>query len=116
MWYGYSGAGAQVDQIWVDKATGLVLREGGFRDGVCVFTVDYSDFMALSTGQQAPGRVVITLLYQWDHYPWVFDMRFTTVGGKTWLLERLTQSSRKEGAEVTAEAFHVKVESSGNRS
>ena len=31
--------------------------------------------------------------------------------GKPWLLERLTQTSRKEGAEVTAEVFHVKVES-----
>jgi len=116
LWYGYSGGNALVDQIWVDKATGLVLREEGFYDGVCRFTVDYSDFMALSTGQQAPGRVVIALLGHWHRDPWVFDMRFTTAGGKTWLLERLTQPSREEEAEVTAEVFHVTVESFGNRS
>ena len=32
-WYGYSGGGAEVDQIWVEKASGRVLTRGRILPG-----------------------------------------------------------------------------------
>ena len=57
-WYGYSGGWADVDQIWVQKATGRVMREEGFWQGKCRFAVHYGDFESLAGGQEVPRRVI----------------------------------------------------------
>ena len=58
-WYGYSGGGADVDQIWVQKATGRVMCEEGFWQGKCRFAVHYSNFESLAGGQEVPRRVIV---------------------------------------------------------
>jgi hypothetical protein len=100
-WYGYSGGGAEADQLWVDKATGMVLREEGFAKGKCRFTVEYGDFQPVPAGGSAPGRVLVTLLGSGE--PWIFDMRFAVVNNAAWLLSSLTESSGGRERVVVAE-------------
>ena len=39
-----NGRDADVDQLWVDKATGQILREEGFCGGESLFTITYSRY------------------------------------------------------------------------
>jgi hypothetical protein len=93
-WYGYSGGGATEDKMWVDRSTGIVLREEGYHDGDLRFTVEYGDFEQLPDGKNAPLHVIIQLLG--GKKPWSFDMRFSTHGGKIWLLRELTEYQGKK--------------------
>ena len=111
MWYGYSSGGAQVDQVWVDKATGMVLREEGYRQGACSFTVEYGDLEQAGEGALAPAHVVVTLLGDdAELYPWVFDMRFTVVDGAAWLLQSLEEFQGGQKLAATAEVFDAAAE------
>ncbi len=109
-WYGYVGGGVDVDQIWADKATGLVLREEGFDrepgkpGGRCSFTIEYGDFEDVGPNWfQAPRHVVITFLGERESPPpLVFDLHFTTVGGKVWLMDALEET--QEG-KLTTKAY-----------
>ena len=102
-WYGYSGGGVDVDQVWVEKRTGVVLREEGFARGKSRFSVAYDNFERLSDGEQVPSHVVVTLFGDDSVYPWVFDMQFSVLAGKGWLLKELKES---QGAQETV-AAHV---------
>ena len=104
-WYGYSGGGARVDQIWVDKATGMILREEGFTEGKARFTVEYSDFEQLADGPQVPHHVVISLTGTKDYHPWVFDARFAVIDDAAWVLESLEEFQRGDELTVTAEVY-----------
>ena len=101
-WYGYWGRGADVDQVWIEQANGLVRREQGYLSGVCQFTADYGDFEEISGGKQVPRRVVVRLPGEEGHDPRVFDMRFQTLNGRVWLLEHLSEFS--DGNKVIAAA------------
>jgi len=90
-WYGYSGGGAEVEEVWIDKTAGLVLREEGFWDGNCRFTIEYGDFGELAGGKLAPRHVAISLFSEERSHPWVFDMTFAIHDGTAWLLQRLTE-------------------------
>jgi len=106
MWYGYSGGGAQVDQVWVDKATGMVLREEGYRRDACEFTVEYGDFEAAGEGALAPAHVMVTLLGDDDDlYPWMFDLRLAVVDEAAWLLQSLEEFQGGNKLAATAEVF-----------
>jgi len=93
-WYGYSGGGATEDRIWVDRSAGTVLREEGYHDGNLRFTIEYGDFEQLPDGKSAPQHVIVRLLD--GKKPWSFDMRFSTHGGKIWLLRELTEYQGKK--------------------
>jgi hypothetical protein len=97
-WYGYSGGGVDVDQFWVDKATGRILREEGFRQGEPQFVVAYGDFEKTSDNGQVPRRIVVRLLSNPsdDTYPWVFQMDFQLLDGKAWLLKELKESQGQQ--------------------
>jgi len=88
-WYGYSGGGATEDKIWVDRSTGSVLREEGYREGNLEFSIEYGDFEQLLDGKRVPRHVRVRLLG--GPRPWSFDMRFSTHGGKIWLLRELIE-------------------------
>jgi hypothetical protein len=119
MWtveYGGSQTGGmKVDQLWIEKATGMVLREEVFdRDDVCRAVIEYGDFEDLPGDRYAPRRVLVTLLAreEWDEadiYPWTFDMTFCTLGGVAWLLESLEESDAVNGPGATAKVTYVSV-------
>ena len=88
-WYGYSGGGATEDKIWVDRSTGSVLREEGYRDGNLQFTIEYGGYEKLLDGKNVPLHIIVRLLRSTE--PWSFDMRFSTHGGRIWLLRELTE-------------------------
>ena len=90
-WYGYSGGGAEADQVCIDKLTGVVLREEGLRDGKRRFTVEYGEFEELADGKLVPQHVVISLYSEEQPHPWVFDMTFGTYDGSVWLLKKLAE-------------------------
>jgi beta-lactamase regulating signal transducer with metallopeptidase domain len=110
-WYGYSGGGgsAEIDQVWIDKETGGVLREEGFTaKGVCRFVYEYDDWEVLPVGGIAPRHVMVTLPeHVAGRRDWKFDMRFTTLEGKAWLLDHLTDSCGSEGVSATARVSDV---------
>ena len=95
-WYGYSSYKVDLDQIWVDKATGRILREEAFtkKDGFYQkkpsFVATYGDFEKTPDGGQAPRQVEVQL---WSNpsSAWVFKMQFRLVDGKTWLLKELEE-------------------------
>jgi hypothetical protein len=94
---------ADVDQVWVEKMTGRLLREEGFREGKCCFTIQYGDYQRISDTAAVPRHVVATMFdpspeststggrNRREMYPDVYDMQFAMHGGKVWLLERLTR-------------------------
>jgi len=92
--YGGSGSYVNAAQIWVDRVTGVPLREEGFWDDQCKYVIEYQDIKELKNGSRAPLYVRITLLgknrkrFFRDVYPWVFAVRFTSPEGKAWLLRR----------------------------
>lgn len=90
-WWGQFSYDVDVDQVWVDKATGVALREEGFLKGTHELTVEYGDWEELPAGATAPRHVVISTQVQGR--PWVFDMTFATYGGKAWLLRSLTETN-----------------------
>lgn len=99
---------AQVEQMWVDAQTGLLLREEGFDLGKPTFAVDYSDYQPVPRpgGLQAPGHVVVTILGPAGQlFPLVYDMRFQVPDGTAWVLDKLQvlRAGREfmAGAEVT---------------
>jgi len=109
-WYGYQGNVAEIDQVWIDKETGSVLREEGFSaEGKCEFIFEYGDWEVLPVGGRAPRHVMVTLAPSSTGGlgVWKFDMRFTTLGGKAWLLDQLAQSFGSEGVSVTARVSDV---------
>ena len=116
-WYGYSGGGADMDQLWVDKATGRVLREEGFYGGEPRFVVTYGDFAAIAGGGQVPRHIVVTLLGKSSDktYPWVFDMKFQIVAGKTWLLKELKESQGEQQNVATATVSDASVSPANRR-
>ena len=95
-WYGYSSYKVDLDQIWVDKATGRILREeaftkdDGFYQKKASFVATYGDFVKTPDGGQAPRQVEVQL---WSNpsSAWVFKMQFQLVDGKTWLLKELEE-------------------------
>ena len=96
--YGSSQAAVEVDQIWVEKATGRVLREEGFVQGECRFLVEYGDYEKVSERAAVPRHVVVNLFSVStdapalrEPCPWVFDMTFALHGGNAWLLKELTE-------------------------
>jgi beta-lactamase regulating signal transducer with metallopeptidase domain len=110
LWYGYSGrSSAEIDQVWIDKETGGVLREEGFTaQGQCRFVFEYGDWEVLPAGGRAPRHVMVTLPERVaGRRDWKFDMRFTTLGGKAWLLDHLTDSLGSEGVSATARVSDV---------
>lgn len=109
IWYGYSGGGVDVDQVWIDPATGFVLREEGFSKGQCQFIAQYSDFHRFPDGGGAPQRAVVSLLPREPTDAWVFDMRFAIIGGKAWLLKDLAESQGARKAVATAKISNAKV-------
>ena len=113
-WYGYTGSTIEVDRVWMEKATGAVLREEGSRDGAVQYSVEYGEHEKMPSGGLAPMRVKITFLKRpsdrGDLRPWVFDMKFATHGGKAWLLDELTESSAVTNVPATARVTNVRVE------
>ena len=75
-WHGYSGGGAEVDQIWMDKATGRVLREEGFQKDKPSFTVVYSHFQPTHDKGQVPVRS--------SSLSWRIRPTRSTLGCSTW--------------------------------
>ena len=61
-WYGYSGGGAEVDQIWVEKASGRVLREEGFYQGEPRFVSPTAPSRKPPTTARSPARSRATVL------------------------------------------------------
>ena len=117
-WYGSYGSSVDIDQIWVEKETGLVLKEEGFSEGKCCFTVNYEDYEK-TDNKYFPKHIVVTL-YQMANlsgmegiYPWIFDMRFNIHQGKVWLLKELTEIKAATKIDTKAEITNV-VLKSGN--
>jgi beta-lactamase regulating signal transducer with metallopeptidase domain len=121
--YGLSGNRLDSDRVWIDKATGLVIREEGWREGELQSVVEYEDYEKLLSGREVPLHVRVTLPETKEDEndlwvkknmgnlkPWVFDMRFSTYGGKTWLLDQLMESSEMPGVTATARVTNVVVE------
>ena len=104
-WYGYSGGGATEDKIWVDRSSGIVLREEGYRDDQLHFAIEYSDYETLSNGKSAPRHIKVQLLNR--EKPWIFDMRFSIHDGKIHLLRELTEY---RGEEEVAKAWITNVQ------
>jgi hypothetical protein len=108
-WYGFRDSHADLDQVWIDKETGDVLREEGFLEGRCEFVIEYGDWEALPDGGRAPTHVTVSLppSYPDTHGVAEFDMRFTTLGGKAWILDHLAESFDAAGVSVTATVSDV---------
>ncbi len=101
-WYGYQSNIVEIDQVWVDKATNNVLREEGFREGKLQFVFEYGDWETLTVGS-APRHVMVTLSSS-GQGPWTIDMKFTTLGGKTWMLDNMTNTLVLDSKVITATA------------
>ena len=106
-WYGYSGGGADIDQVWIEKSTGLVLKEEGFREGECCFTIDYGDYEKVANEKKFPKHITITLYGKRDYYPWIFDMRFDIYKERVWLLNELTEKKSNTRIDAKAQAKNV---------
>ena len=110
-WFGYSGGGAQVDQVWFDRVSHTPLREEGLRDeGTNSFVVEYGDYEQIPGGHLMPRHVLVTLYGKGDFYPWVFDMTFDTHGGAAWLLKEISEYSGKHTLMATAKTTDVMAE------
>jgi beta-lactamase regulating signal transducer with metallopeptidase domain len=109
-WYGSGGQAAGVDQVWVDKTTGRILREEAFYKDKPTFVTTYSDYQKTSDGGQVPGRIVVRLLKEKmpEVFPWVFDMKFQLVDQKVWLLKELYESQGTRGKMATARVTDVR--------
>lgn len=111
-WYGYTGSGATVDQVWFDRSSHLPLREEGFAKGTLRFVIEYSDFQQLPEGWTVPRHVVVTLAGNEAPYPWVFDMTFKPEAG-AWLLEKLSEYSQGTKLTTTAAVTDVVAQGGG---
>ena len=117
--YGYSGGRqVDVDQLWVEKATGRILREEGFFEGEPRFVVTYGDYKKTSDNGEVPCRIEVRLLLSslnnassWERstYPWVFQMEFQLVNGSTWLLKELKESQGQQPNVAIAEVSDASV-------
>ena len=116
-WYGYSGGGADVDQLWVDKATGRILREEGFYKAEPRFVVDYGGFEPISDNGQTPRQITVRLLSaQPDKtYPWVLQMEFQLLDGKAWLLKELKESQGERQNVAIAAVTNARVSAANGR-
>ena len=101
-WYGYSGGGAEVDQIWIEKATGRVLREEGYYGTRPAWTANYHGIERTADDGQVPREIVVRLLSNGPQQTWVFRMHFQLLQGKTWLLQDLTEFQGEEKDAVIA--------------
>jgi hypothetical protein len=113
-WYGYMGSSMDIDRVWMDKTTGVLIREEGYRDGELHYLAEYGDYEELPSGSLVPKHVKVTLpktgFDKSGSHPWVFDMKFSTHAGKTWIMDEITNRSAKENSEVTARVSDVVVE------
>ncbi len=116
-WYGYSGGGVDVDQVWVEKATGRILREEGFYRAKPCFVATYGGFEKTSDGGQVPRQIVVRLLSNPSDnlYPWVFQMEFQLLDGKVWLLKELKESQGERRNVAIAAVTHVSVSAANGR-
>jgi hypothetical protein len=116
-WYGSYGQPVDTDQIWVEKKTGLVLKEEGFYNEKCCFTVSYDEHVKIND-KYFPKHIVVTLYEPMKMpgiegiFPWVFDMHFDIYQGKIWLLKELTEMKAATKIDTTAEITNVVLENS----
>ncbi|MEN6365636.1 MAG: M56 family metallopeptidase [Thermoguttaceae bacterium] len=111
-----------VDQLWVEKVTGRILREEGFYEADPRFVVTYSDFERTPDNGQVPSHIVVRLLgsplekddRRSSTYPWVFDMKFQLLDGNTWLLKELKEAQGERQDVAIAAVTNVSVSPPGD--